>query len=243
MSAREQLLYPRSRRPSLTRRLWHRAPEGLRKEIDLRVRKSRFGVEAVRNRIIDRRYGGNCGGRVLGRLHTEGMFGTTSADYVYLRRLFDPRNGVTVHPRDVLVDVGCGKGRVINAWLDMGFENRMFGIELDPDVAAMARHRLAGRRNVEIRTGNALECLPDEATLLFLFNPFSGRVLTEFRDRLEAQFPPGRPLTIVYYMALFVEVFMDRPGWVVERSPARTFHPAFIVRRTDHVPTEAVSVD
>ncbi len=72
----------------------------------------------------------------------------------------------------MLVDIGCGKGRVINFWLHQGLTNRLIGLELDPDVATAAQQRLAPYRNVQIIVGDAIENLPTDGTLFYLYNPF-----------------------------------------------------------------------
>src|SRR5215467_3511629 len=56
-----------------------------------------------------------------------GAYATANSSYETVRKLFRER----VQPLDVLVDVGCGKGRVINAWLREDYANRLIGVELD----------------------------------------------------------------------------------------------------------------
>ena len=65
--------------------------------------------------------------------------GTSSAHYGYLGKLFSNEN-VPIRPDDVLVDVGSGKGRVLNFWLQKGLRNRIVGIEIDERWAAIAAH-------------------------------------------------------------------------------------------------------
>ena len=42
-----------------------------------------------------------------------------------LPKLFNERNGTAIKSSDVLVDVGCGRGRVINWWLSLGLGNKI----------------------------------------------------------------------------------------------------------------------
>jgi precorrin-6B methylase 2 len=69
-----------------------------------------------------------------------------------------------IEPNDVLVDVGCGKGRVTNWWLSQGLRNRMVGIELDPDVASATEKRLRRFSNVTILNEDATAWMPDDAS-------------------------------------------------------------------------------
>jgi SAM-dependent methyltransferase len=201
-----------------------------RKQWRLRVVKTRFGIETVRNLAIDLRYGGPCGGTIRSAYGYLGAYGTSSADYDKLRRLFTAENGLAIGPNDVLVDVGSGKGRVLNFWLDLGLGNRIVGIELDPRFAESARRRLARYPNVEVICGDAIEHLPADATVLYLFNPFGPEVLARFRDRVAATFPPGHPLRIVYYFTLHLSVFQEDPRFVVEPLRTDVFHPAAVIR-------------
>lgn len=201
------------------RRLWR-----------LYLLKTRFGSELVRNWRIDRRYGGSCGGSTASRFRDSGAYGTSSADYWQLRRIFSEENGLLLEPDDVLVDIGCGKGRVLNHWLELGLGNRMVGIELDPDIAAATRRRLASWSNVEILTGDAVDLLPDDATLVFLFNPFAASVLTRLRDRIADSYSPGGRLRVVYYFSMHREVFDGDPRFEVQLLARRAFHPGVVVK-------------
>jgi tRNA A58 N-methylase Trm61 len=116
---------------------------------------------------------------------------------------------------DVLVDVGCGKGRVINWWLSRGFRGRMFGIELDPGVAEATRQRLSKYKNVTIITADVCESIPEDATVFYLFNPFKPDVMERFKNRLFEVFAK-RGVTVLYYNPWYVDVFKKDPNWTVE---------------------------
>jgi SAM-dependent methyltransferase len=203
-------------------------PHQVRKGVRLRLVKTRFGTETVRNYVIDRRYGGWSGGRV-NDAPVDGGLGFTAADYYMLRRLFSPEAGIEVRPDDVLVDVGCGKGRVLNFWLDQGWTNRIVGVELNPELAEWTRRRLAPWPNVEIVCADATKHVPTDGTIFFLFNPFGERLLRQFKDSLVETFGPAAPITIVYYFALKAHVFAEDPLWRVRPCPVRTFHKSVIV--------------
>ena len=132
---------------------------------------------AARNAVRDLRYGALLGGTIRSRYEHLGAFHVTNTPYDDLPVLF-ARAGVT--PDDVFVDVGCGKGRVINWLLDHHPENRIFGIELDPEVCAATAKRLRRFENVQIVCGEATGLLPEAGTLFYLFNPFDDQVLRRF---------------------------------------------------------------
>jgi SAM-dependent methyltransferase len=193
--------------------------------------KSRFGLELIRNYRIDRRYGGWCGGSFKTSFAPIGHYGTSSADYSVLPKLFSERNGVLIRPTDVLVDVGCGRGRVLNWWLSLELGNRIIGIEMEERWAREAAARLKPYPNVTVIHGDATEHIPPDGTIFYLFNPFGETLLGVFKQRLLETCGPEADLTLVYHFAMHKHVFENDPDWVVEPVRARTFHPSVIVRR------------
>ena len=59
--------------------------------------------------------------------------------------------------------------------------------------------------------GDATELIPPEGRVFYLFNPFDETVMTRFAAALSRA---GRPATIVYYNAKFLEPF--RTGFTVQ---------------------------
>ena len=209
----------------MRRRAWR-----VRRHWRLGVVKTRFGTEVLRNHLIDRRYGGSCAGAAPTEYGHLGAYGTSSADYSQLRRIFSPENGLEIGPGDVLVDVGCGKGRVLNHWLEMGLDNRIVGIELDERFAEFAAGRLAGFPNVEVVCGDAIESFPLDGTVFFLFNPFDDETLARFADRLATGSTAPERVVVVYYFSMHAEVFEDDPRFVVEPFSVPSFHPGVTIR-------------
>jgi hypothetical protein len=192
--------------------------------------KTRFGIETVRNWYLDRQFGGSCGGTYASRFEETGAWGTSSVDYYQMPRLFSAANGTAIKPSDVLVDVGCGRGRVINWWLSLGLGNSIYGIELDPQFAQETARRLEHYPNVQIIQGNVMEHIPRDATLFFLFNPFKPPVVAAFKDRLIEVFGERAGITIVYYMCLYKNIFEEDDRWVVEPMRGKTFWAGAIIR-------------
>ena len=91
-------------------------------------------------------------------------------------------------PTDVLVDFGCGAGRVVCGSARVGFA-RVIGIDLDPAFTALAERNVSSLRGAravcEIVVGSAAEYrVPDDVTSVFLYNPFGGDVLRAALKRL-----------------------------------------------------------
>ncbi len=220
--SRARLLWP------IAQKSWHRIDWLYR-----RARKYRCGVEWVRNIAIDYKYRGYCGGRTLTRFAEAGAHATTGTDYNQLKKLFSER-GVPIRPDDVLVDVGCGKGRVINFWLHSGHKNRMYGLELDPEFAAWTAQRLSSFPNVSILAGDAVENLPQDATLLYLFSPFKAYVVKKLKEQLEDRCRDHLDrVRILYYSdPKKADVFRQDPAWEVkDLRHLKTFYDAVLITR------------
>ncbi|HET8672000.1 MAG TPA: methyltransferase domain-containing protein [Thermoleophilaceae bacterium] len=192
--------------------------------------KGRLGYTHLHNWLHDRRYGGFAGGYKGNAQWRDGMLGFSSVDYLQLPKIFNAANGLEIRPDDVLVDVGCGKGRVINWWLGLGLGNRIYGLELDTEIAEIARRRLAPWPSVSIVTGDAAEHLPADATVLFMFNPFWGHVMERFKERIIELYGEAAPLRIVYFMPMFEHVFSEDPRFVVEPARKRTVYRTVVIR-------------
>jgi hypothetical protein len=175
----------------------------------------------VRSAVLDVRFRGLLNGSIPTRYAHLGAMEVANTDYDAMGAIFA---GV-IRASDVLVDVGCGKGRVLNWWLSRGYTNEIIGLELDEEVAEHTRRRLRRYRQVSIVSGDAVETLPGEGTLFYLFNPFRAPNFEAFSDRLAAlhRNDPGRQRRVIYYHPVHLRVFEHDPRWeVVYRKPAPT---------------------
>jgi SAM-dependent methyltransferase len=115
---------------------------------------------------------------------------------------------VRISKKDVIVDVGCGKGRVINFLLSRGYRNKMIGLELDKEIAARTAKQLHKYKNVSIISGNALQNIPKDGTIFYFYNPFSRDVVIKFEELLTRMFP-NYPIKIIYYNPKSIDVFCN----------------------------------
>jgi ubiquinone/menaquinone biosynthesis C-methylase UbiE len=115
---------------------------------------------------------------------------------------------VKISKADVLVDVGCGKGRVISYWLSRHYRNKMIGLELDEQVAAKTRKQLSRWKNVTIISGNAIQNLPNDGTIFYFYNPFSKEIVEQFENKI-AEMNKNKPITIIYYNPKSIDVFRN----------------------------------
>jgi SAM-dependent methyltransferase len=174
----------------------------------------------------DLRYGSILKGNITSSYSHLGARGTENSGYDVLPALFADH----VRPEDVLVDIGCGKGRVLNWWLDHYRNHQIYGIELDPVIAEQCRHRLRKFKNVTVLTGDACTLMPENGSLFYLFNPFDGTVMRQFSQTML-----GRPRAangllrrIIYYNCIHSDVFESDPRFSVRHLNTPFHHSAII---------------
>jgi len=192
---------------------------------------SRYVLHVVNERIasslMDMRFGGTiCRTNLDESVYTDGRHTMVHSDFHVLRDIFAE---VPISDKDVLVDVGCGEGRVINFWLSRGLKNPIIGLEFVASVAERAKSRYRKYPNVSIIEGDAIANTPANGTIFFLYNPFSAETVAAFERavrKLDA--------TIVYYNNNYMEPF-ENGGWdtrpIASNGRIYEFRAALITRR------------
>ncbi len=119
-------------------------------------------------------------------LAREGYHDYEPSGWRSLKRALD---GLEIGRDDVFVDIGCGKGRVVAQAMHRPFR-RVIGVELAPELADQARTLVARQRrrrcgSVEILSTDATsEPLPDDVTVVYMYNALSGDSLRALLDRI-----------------------------------------------------------
>jgi precorrin-6B methylase 2 len=145
-----------------------------------------------------------------------------AAEYFSIRRLI---RTLGPEPHDVVLDLGCGKGRVLCEFARHRVE-KVIGVELNETHCATARRnaaRLRGRRSpVEIRCEDAASTDVSDCTIVFMFNPFGADTMREVLLNLQASLKNNpRRLSVVYYTPRFQEVFRAF-GWLHRKQEMKT---------------------
>ncbi len=170
-------------------------------------------IRTVKNFFRDIQIGGKfLGGGIESRYGDIGAFKTSNSQYEMMDIIF---SGIDVSPKDVLVDVGCGKGRVLNYWLTKFPRNRIYGIELDPDIANNTARRLRKYDRCSIITGDAVENLPEDGTIFYLFNPFDEYVMSRFKEAIEKICRKNGNIRIIYLNCVYKDKFENSKLWNV----------------------------
>lgn len=134
--------------------------------------------------------------------------------------------------QDVLVDLGCGKGRALVQIARRFRLARIVGLEHSPAMADCARRNLERTRvrhrtaAVEVLNGDASRWkLPDDVTIVYLANPFIGEVFAAALERIiESHDRRPRGLRVAYVHPVehervlatgrFRELPRGRPLWM-----------------------------
>ena len=203
--------------------------------------RSRF-LQHQTKHPFDRRYGVDTDGLIYADAAAEGHAGArhNAGYYATAPSLFDGAMalwrgtlaGTGYALEDyALVDIGCGKGRVLMMATEYAFPEIM-GVELDPGLARVARKNLAkigrrhwlglpglksetwGTRSIRIVEGDALSVpLPEGPVALFYFNSFEQEMMEMWLARLgEIARERTLPLDLIYVHPEFDALVRQVPG-------------------------------
>jgi trans-aconitate methyltransferase len=128
---------------------------------------------------------------------------------------------------DVLIDYGSGAGRSSLVAARMYPFKRVIGVELLPSLVSLAERNLRQVRlelackDVRFLQADAMAyTLPPDATIAFLFNPFTGEVLRQVLDNiLTSLVTAPRPFLI----AILNPSDFERPSWMKWMTTVRTY--------------------
>lgn len=160
---------------------------------------------AVRDVLFERRMGIESEAEI--QLDELGVAGEHRSHYkpsewLTLRRILPRRE---VSPDDVFVDFGSGMGRVVvQAAMQYPFR-RVVGVEISEQLHEVAQRNVERTRarfhgEVQLVAGDVREFpIPDDVTVAYFANPFTGPIFHQVIDRLLASFDQHpRPLRIIY---------------------------------------------
>jgi SAM-dependent methyltransferase len=129
-----------------------------------------------------------------------------------LRKVLPPSQ---VGPDDVFIDLGCGMGRAVLLAARYPMK-RVIGVELSEDLTRIAQENVDNARehlaagDVEVVQADVLEYeLPDDVTIVYLYNPFTGEIFARALEQILASLDRRpRPMRIIYRHALEHEQIM-----------------------------------
>ena len=152
-----------------------------------------------------------------------------STEYAHIAELFK-RAKVELRETDVFVDIGCGRGRLVNYLLEKGCRSKIVGIELDREIAEQTQKRLSRYSNVTIIAGDVRDSIPPSATVLFAYNPSGETIMREFKSRLIDSCCKTHDVTMIYHNCHQINVFREDSRFIVEDLGRVGPLPAALIR-------------
>jgi SAM-dependent methyltransferase len=127
--------------------------------------------------------------------------------------------------RDVFIDIGSGRGRVLIMAARYPFR-RIIGLEVSAELNACARENIARVKSklecsdIEIIDADAASFdVPDEVTVAFLFNPFTGRLLSRVCENLHRSLVRSpRELKIIFANPVYFEREIAGCDWLTKTA-------------------------
>jgi Predicted O-methyltransferase len=197
--------------PSLSRTAtWRHAFDRTVKPVYTFLRDAAMG-------LIEWRYGIRTRDRI--RIHALGLGGDNErkdhvpSNWTVLPRILKKED---VGPRDVFIDFGSGLGRIVfQAAARYPFQ-RVVGVELSPQLNEAARINMEKSRprllckDVELITVDVLAyAIPDDVSVAYFGNPFTGRIFREVIERLLSSVDRRpRRLRLIYFNPVEHEYLM-----------------------------------
>ncbi|MEE0935506.1 MAG: class I SAM-dependent methyltransferase [Methanobrevibacter sp.] len=136
-------------------------------------------------------------------------YGYDPTPYVVLERLVELD---ILKKDDVIVDYGCGKGRIC-FFINSQVGCRIIGIDHSERLLEIARENLESYGNgadIDFVNSKAEDYVPDGANCLYFFNPFSSHVFQEVLRRIGESYGrnPREILIFFYYSTIEYRLYL-----------------------------------
>lgn len=130
-----------------------------------------------------------------------------------------------VTANDVVMDVGCGLGRVV-ALAVRSPAMRVIGIEFDPAIADAARQNMSrmtgGNSSTAIITADAADSDFSEVTVILMFNPFGPSTMHAMLQHLGASIKNDPRHVRIAYINPTAESVLSDCEWLTKTTVSRS---------------------
>jgi len=136
-----------------------------------------------------------------------------------LRKMF---KSVNLKEFDLIADAGCGAGRFIRFALLENSHAQICGVEIDGELAELARKAFSKNRRVHIIQGDMCVSLPaatGKKVLVFAFNPLDFNGMKRLKKAVEEKYLDCPKLIIAYVNPLQLHIFRSDPKWKIDACP------------------------
>ena len=143
-----------------------------------------------------------------------------SISYPYMNELI---KNIEYSSNDVFVDIGCAWGRLLGYLNYKTNISNYVGIEIDKQVASIAKKALKKHANIKIVNDNVLNYIPKEGTIYYLFNPFDENILNELLNKIEREIHHN--IKLLYLHPTAESVFEKHNHW--QKVDTRSILPPY----------------
>ncbi|MBE0556519.1 MAG: class I SAM-dependent methyltransferase [Proteobacteria bacterium] len=169
-------------------------------------------------------------------IHTSGVYFSDSSndEYIYYgtqsyattRRIL---KRLALSPSDVLVDLGCGKGRVV-CLASLYRLREVIGVEYSPILCGIAKEnaiRLKGRETpIRIWEGLAQEFDYSQGSVFYMFHPFGPNTLKQVLANMRKGFEDcPRHIELVYVNPVHESILQDAKWLELQKRWEKGEHP------------------
>lgn len=135
--------------------------------------------------------------------------GSESTEYLALEEMF---KDVEINDNSRFVDIGCGKGRVLNFVHTKNKNCKVTGVEFNPEVANFTKKWADKKDNVTIINGNAFDINCDDYDILYFNRPFMEETFKQFAEKMVNEI--NHPVTVICYADAYMSKYLkDKPNW------------------------------
>ena len=188
----------------------------MEKQNGLRKKAINYCVRNFRRleRITDMRICGELLGEYVPSIDRDdkngiGGTGSESTYYALLRRIF---SHLQLSSTDKLMDVGCGKGRVLAFLIKQKYPCEIYGIEHNEEVGKIAARWTQRYEHAHIIFGDALQHDYNPYTVITIGRPFLPKTFEQFIMHLENILT--HPITLIVWYDYQNRPFLyNRTGW------------------------------
>lgn len=136
-------------------------------------------------------------------------YGYDPTPYIVLERLVQLD---LLKEEDVVVDYGCGKGR-ISFFINSQVGCKVVGIDHSENLLEIANENLksyGGSDDIVFINAKAEEYMPDGANCLYFFNPFSSHIFQKVLKKIEESYEtnPREILIFFYYSTIEYKLYL-----------------------------------
>lgn len=136
-------------------------------------------------------------------------YGYDPTPYIVLERLVQLD---ILKKEDVIVDYGCGKGRIA-FFVNSQVGCRVIGIDHSETLVKKANKNLKSYgdgENITFISSKAEDYVPDEANCFYFFNPFSTRIFSQVLKRIQQSYEknPREILIFFYYSTIEYKLYL-----------------------------------